>query len=133
MDGAQQVKGVAPVDGLPQKALGAGVVGVVHSQDQALCHDHGLLIGTGTLQRQIPGLVALNHAQAGQEGGRAAVQPSSPTRALLMGAFIRAGGIQHQSRRLGVRIHRQGQRRKLRGHDAGHVFQLFQGQRRLDV
>ena len=134
MYGAQQIQGIIPVGGLPQQALGAGVLPVIDGQDQPVGHDHGLLIGAGALLGQACA-VSLDHAQPGQKGLRALLHAGQVIsgRLLIQGVHHAApGGVYHQAHgvcRPGFQL-QQGQ---LVGHYLGHGLQLLHGHRALDV
>ena len=134
MYGAQQIQGIIPVGGLPQQALGAGVLPVIDGQNQPVGHDHGLLIGAGALLGQACA-VSLDHAQPGQKGLRALLHAGQVIsgRLLIQGVHHAApGGVYHQAHgvcRPGFQL-QQGQ---LAGHYLGHGLQLLHGHRALDV
>ena len=135
VDGAQQIEGVLPVGGLPQQALGAGVVGVVYCQDQPVGHDHGLLIGAGALQRQISRLISLDHTQAGEEGRGPFFHTGQliGRRLLVQGVHHAASGAVHHQARGVRRPLGQFQQSQFVGHDLAHVLHLLRGHRALDV
>ena len=135
VDGAQQVEGVVPVDGLPQQTSGAGVVGVIEGQDQPLGHDHSLLIGAGPVFVQSAGLIAPDHAQADEEGRGPLLHAVDVVGGRLLVQRVHhaaAGGVHHQS--FGVRRPLgQLQQGQLVGHDVGHGRELLAGDGALNV